>query len=69
MNSCENLTSDKQKDKEVNKTCPKCGKGFYCSHSARCWCVEYSLTPEARELLESSYSDCLCEECLKGFAS
>lgn len=69
MNNCETDNTAGLEPKKENKTCPKCGKTFYCSHSARCWCVEYSLNNEARELLESTYSDCLCEDCLKGYAS
>ncbi|MDR0968921.1 MAG: cysteine-rich CWC family protein [Lentimicrobiaceae bacterium] len=47
------------------KTCPKCGQSFLCSHSATCWCVTVFLSEEAKTYLQTTYSDCLCENCLK----
>ena len=43
--------------------CPKCGR-----HSAECFCTKYRLTPEGSAKLRSLYNDCLCEDCLRGYA-
>ncbi|PKP16791.1 MAG: hypothetical protein CVU06_14015 [Bacteroidetes bacterium HGW-Bacteroidetes-22] len=53
--------------RQPNKQCPRCGKWFHCSHSGKCWCMEYQLTADIRTKLEAEYSDCLCENCLKEF--
>lgn len=52
----------------AQKTCPKCGKKFECTHDAHCWCMTLVITPENLKRLKSEYSDCLCEECLKGYS-
>jgi ribosomal protein L34E len=51
------------------KNCPRCGKEFVCSASARCWCFEYSLSVEAMDVIQNSYQGCVCPECLSQFAS
>jgi hypothetical protein len=59
------------KDKErihEQKKCPKCGNGFLCSASVRCWCFEYELPPQTLEKLQETWSSCLCPDCLKAFA-
>lgn len=50
------------------KNCPRCGKEFVCSASARCWCFEYSLSVEAMEIIQDSYQGCVCSECLQQFS-
>ena len=52
----------------MKKICPKCGKEFECIHSVDCWCVKVKLTDEARQRLKV-YNNCLCKECLEGFAN
>ena len=50
------------------KTCPKCGKKFECTHDANCWCMTLVITPQNLKRLKAEYSDCLCEECLKEYS-
>lgn len=49
--------------------CPKCGKEFVCKHSTECFCTKYHLTAEVSAELRQLYSDCLCEKCLREYAS
>lgn len=50
-------------------TCPKCGKPFHCeADTGSCWCQAYQLDEKTLKHLENTYPDCLCEDCLKGFA-
>lgn len=48
--------------------CPRCGKQFHCSKSAKCWCYEVALPVDALEFIEASYDSCLCPACLLEFA-
>lgn len=50
------------------KTCEACGATFVCRQGA-CWCDAVELRPDALERLQSDYSDCLCEACLRAIAS
>jgi hypothetical protein len=52
---------------ELN-TCPKCGKQFKCSTSAKCWCYEYDVPVEVMEDLQQEFEGCLCPDCLKTYA-
>lgn len=54
--------------KPKHKTCESCGATFLCQQGA-CWCDAVELRPDALERLQSEYSDCLCEACLKALAS
>ena len=51
------------------KICPRCCKTFVCMLNRGCFCDKYQLTEERKNFLASNYNDCLCEECLKEFAS
>ncbi|MDD2963028.1 MAG: cysteine-rich CWC family protein [Bacteroidales bacterium] len=67
-----NCTTNKAEHHETNpqkpnKQCPRCGTWFHCSHSGKCWCVAYQLSPRAHAMLEEQYSDCLCENCLRQY--
>jgi len=45
--------------------CEACGDDFSCGASLKgCWCSEVKLTEEARAELRTTYSDCLCPNCL-----
>jgi len=51
------------------KNCSKCGKTFECLHTADCWCMEYDISPENLKLLQETFSDCLCPDCLEGYST
>jgi len=60
---------DKHNKKLVEEDiCPRCGKEFHCSKSAKCWCYELDIPPETMENLQREYENCLCPECLKPYA-
>jgi ribosomal protein L34E len=46
-------------------TCPRCGKEFHCSKSAKCWCYEVDTSPSLLEEIQKNYDSCLCPDCLK----
>jgi len=46
------------------KTCPRCGASFLCTHDALCQCTGICLNDNARAYLRTHYSDCLCRQCL-----
>ena len=48
----------------IQKTCPRCGASFVCTHDALCQCVGIELNEKARAYLRTHYSDCLCRRCL-----
>jgi hypothetical protein len=51
------------------KTCPACGATFSCgAETGHCWCQAYELSAETFKFLKNKYADCLCEDCLRGFA-
>lgn len=54
-----------QKQKNMTKTCPRCGKTFECVHSIDCWCVKVQLTDATKAYLKEHYTDCLCKDCLE----
>lgn len=48
------------------KTCESCGQTFECGALAgSCWCMKVPLGSEHLETLRKTYSDCLCEPCIK----
>lgn len=51
------------------KVCPECGKEFECKHDATCFCMKYKLSDKALRILKEKYSNCVCEDCLKNYAS
>ncbi|MBK7029591.1 MAG: cysteine-rich CWC family protein [Bacteroidales bacterium] len=53
---------------EEEKKCPRCGKLFVCSASARCWCYEFDIPVDQLEIIERDYNSCVCPDCLKSFA-
>ncbi len=52
------------------KRCPVCGREFSCNQQTgrACWCESYLLQPDVLADLRKKYSDCLCPECLPGYA-
>ncbi|MBQ3999082.1 MAG: cysteine-rich CWC family protein [Paludibacteraceae bacterium] len=52
----------------MEKTCPRCGASFLCTHDAMCQCVGIVLNEKARAYLRTHYTDCLCRECLEEIA-
>jgi hypothetical protein len=51
---------------ERRLTCGACGKEFFCCVSLKgCWCSEIKLNEDTIARLRSSYTDCLCRECLE----
>ena len=49
------------------KACPRCGKNFVCSASAKCWCFEIDLPTDTLEMIQAKWDGCLCPECLKSY--
>ncbi|MBL0912674.1 MAG: cysteine-rich CWC family protein [Bacteroidia bacterium] len=49
------------------KTCPRCGKDFYCTVEAGCWCEKLYIPREALKELRCTYIDCLCPGCLDAY--
>jgi hypothetical protein len=52
----------------VKEICPKCGKEFLCSKSAKCWCYELDIPVETLDLLQQDFESCICPECLKSYS-
>lgn len=52
----------------MNKTCPRCGASFVCTHDIHCQCVGIALSPRARAYIREHYFDCLCAACLRQLA-
>lgn len=50
--------------KGIEKTCPRCGASFLCTHDELCQCVGIHLNENARAYLRTHYTDCLCRKCL-----
>ncbi len=48
--------------------CPRCGREFVCKHDETCFCTKYVLSEENKKGIRSTWSECLCEDCLKEFA-
>ncbi|MBQ8101163.1 MAG: cysteine-rich CWC family protein [Paludibacteraceae bacterium] len=51
----------------TQKHCPRCGQPFACLHDddiRLCQCAGIRLSAGARAYISSSYSDCLCRNCL-----
>ena len=54
----------------ANKECSKCGKLFGCNSDGRgCWCENYTVDADTLQKLEQDFDNCLCEDCLKGYAN
>lgn len=53
----------------MKKICPKCNKEFECKHSQECFCMKYSIPEEALNRLKKEFDNCLCEDCLKEYAT
>jgi len=49
------------------KICPKCGKSFNCEGDKDCWCESVQLHRAAVQEIMESFTDCICEECLKAY--
>ena len=55
---------NKLTNERKEKTCPRCGASFLCTHDALCQCVGIELNEKARAYLRTHYKDCLCRACL-----
>ncbi|MBA3900651.1 MAG: cysteine-rich CWC family protein [Bacteroidetes bacterium] len=53
----------------TQKSCSKCSKAFDCNIQGGCWCNGYKISAETLKKLLLKYDNCLCEACLKEFAS
>ena len=51
-------------DKEMQKSCSRCGEVFGCTSGYGCWCNDVSLTPKQLRWIEEKYDNCLCPSCL-----
>ena len=50
------------------KTCEKCGRNFVCE-KGDCWCSTLVLSDASLRLLQATYSDCLCVDCLTAYTA
>jgi hypothetical protein len=51
------------------RECEACGQSFVCGASLTgCWCFGYKLSADTRQQLRARYQNCLCRDCLTGFA-
>ncbi|MFY7900874.1 MAG: cysteine-rich CWC family protein [Chitinophagaceae bacterium] len=48
------------------KVCAKCNKNFECKvgNILECQCNQIQLSYEEKSIIENSYEDCLCIDCL-----
>ncbi|MBN1414856.1 MAG: cysteine-rich CWC family protein [Bacteroidales bacterium] len=46
------------------KICPKCGKSFTCYGEGDCWCEKVRIHKKEMLIIQQTYNDCLCPECL-----
>jgi hypothetical protein len=60
---------EKLKIASQDKTCPKCGATFLCQGEDDCWCENYQILQKDFLRITQEFSDCLCPECLKEYAS
>jgi dihydroneopterin aldolase len=56
-------------ERNYQKTCARCQKGFLCHNNASCWCHGYTLSDKVDASLKLDYKGCLCENCLSEFGS
>ncbi len=51
----------------MEKRCPKCKELFVCKRNniERCHCKEVELSDKQKVWIEESFSDCLCNKCLR----
>ncbi|MEW6126421.1 MAG: cysteine-rich CWC family protein [Acidobacteriota bacterium] len=50
-------------------TCQSCGENFICGAGLTgCWCMEVKLDTPTRAKMRQQFNDCLCRQCLEGFA-
>jgi len=51
------------------KQCSKCNTSFECKNDATgCWCQQHTLSKETLQHLRDNFANCLCPECLAGYA-
>ncbi len=51
------------------KFCSKCKSAFEClNQTAGCWCEDLHIDLETLKKLKEEFQNCLCPDCLKGFA-
>ena len=54
----------------TEKKCSKCGALFGCNADSNgCWCENYSIDTNTLQQLKKDFENCLCEDCLKQYAS
>ena len=46
------------------ETCPRCGAGFECGKSGKCWCYEVDVLVSVLDKIQDTYDSCLCPDCL-----
>ena len=51
-----------------DEKCPRCGNGFTCSKSGKCWCFEVTVSQEVQDAISKKYDTCLCPRCLRELA-
>ena len=56
-------------ERNYQKTCARCQKGFLCHNNASCWCHGYTVSDKVAASLKLDYKGCLCENCLSEFGS
>jgi hypothetical protein len=47
-----------------SKTCESCGALFFCQAAAGCWCGNVCVSDAERGMLNQTYADCVCPDCL-----
>jgi len=53
----------------TEKKCSRCGAVFGCRQAEGCWCAEVRIAPAKLAELRATFADCLCEACLRSFAT
>src|SRR5207248_11519432 len=48
----------------TTKSCARCQKAFPCN-PGNCWCASEIISVQALAALKRSFTDCLCQNCLK----
>lgn len=46
-------------------SCPRCNRKLLCYQDENCWCNDYQVMPATQRMLDLTFGDCLCENCMK----
>jgi hypothetical protein len=49
------------------KRCPSCGHFFTCQGDDDCWCEKVRVPSGQMKIIMNTYTDCLCQKCLKNY--